>query len=307
MGCICTRESVTVDGRRFHVRGRLGEGGFSYVDLVEDGSSHKKYALKRIVCHSETDQKVALAEVEYMRKLSHPNLLPLEAADIHQAHDKSRSAISEVLIVMPFYRRGTIHDEFDVLNAGGNHIDLPRVLRLFLGICEGVKALHTMKPSPLSHRDLKPANVLLTDDDVPVLMDFGSMGPARVEIKTRAEARQLQDLAAERCSMPYRPPELFNVESETVVDERVDIWSLGCTLYALCYHESPFDKTYQQGGSIALAVLGNNIKFPENDPYPSEVRDLIQYMLVINAADRPFINAVISRTETLQSTSSNRV
>lgn len=71
---------------------------------MEDGSSHKKYALKRIVCHSETDQKVALAEVEYMRKLSHPNLLPLEAADIHQAHDKSRSAISEVLIVMPFYR-----------------------------------------------------------------------------------------------------------------------------------------------------------------------------------------------------------
>lgn len=34
--------------------------------------------------------------------------------------------------------------------------------------------------------------MLLTDDDVPVLMDFGSMGPARVEIKTRAEARQLQ-------------------------------------------------------------------------------------------------------------------
>ena len=39
---------------------------------------------------------------------------------------------------------------------------------------------------------MKPANVLLSDDDTPVLMDFGSMGPARLEIKTSKEARALQ-------------------------------------------------------------------------------------------------------------------
>lgn len=37
-------------------------------------------------------------------------------------------------------------------------------------------------------------------------------------------ARTLQDIAAERCSMPYRAPELFNVESYCMVDERTDIW-----------------------------------------------------------------------------------
>lgn len=42
--------------------------------------------------------------------------------------------------------------------------------------------------------------------------------------------------------------------------------SLGCTLYAMCFHESPFDQAYQRGDSIALAVLAGNIKFPNDDP-----------------------------------------
>lgn len=37
-------------------------------------------------------------------------------------------------------------------------------------------------------------------------------------------AQTLQDIAAERCSMPYRAPELFNVESYCMIDERTDIW-----------------------------------------------------------------------------------
>eukprot|EP00121_Abeoforma_whisleri_P010443 Awhi_evm1s9632 len=52
---------------------------------------------------------------------------------------------------------------------------------------------------------------MLTETDVPVLIDFGSMCKARVKIKNRREAMILQDDAAERCSMPYRAPELFDV------------------------------------------------------------------------------------------------
>lgn len=34
----------------------------------------------------------------------------------------------------------------------------------------------------------------------------------------------VQDIAAERCTMPYRSPELFNVENGHRLDEKVDIW-----------------------------------------------------------------------------------
>ena len=41
-------------------------------------------------------------------------------------------------------------------------------------------------------RDIKPQNVMLSDSDAPVLMDFGSMGPATVEIKNSYQARAMQ-------------------------------------------------------------------------------------------------------------------
>jgi serine/threonine kinase 16 len=78
--------------------------------------------------------------------------------------------------------------------------------------------------SMIDCRDVKPHNVMLKADGTPVLMDFGSMGYARHEVKNASEATALQDLAAERCSMAYRAPELFSVQTHDVIDEKVDIW-----------------------------------------------------------------------------------
>lgn len=60
---------------------------------------------------------------------------------------------------------------------------------------------------------------------------IGSVAPARVKVCGNQEAQTLQDLAAERCSMPYRAPELFNVESYCMVDERTDIWVRNSLLF----------------------------------------------------------------------------
>lgn len=53
---------------------------------------------------------------------------------------------------------------------------------------------------------------------------LGSTAIARVNVENLVEAQNLQDLAAERCSMPYRAPELFNVEKNTTVNEKTDVW-----------------------------------------------------------------------------------
>ena len=126
-------------------------------------------------------------------------------------------------------------------------------MRLFRIICEAVAAFHNCQPHPLAHRDLKTANILIDDNFNPIIMDLGnfrypftcysngnvvmiminslffyfasgSATRARVEITNSAEARKLEDIAAERSSMPYRAPELFNIPSQTMIDERTDIW-----------------------------------------------------------------------------------
>ena len=54
--------------------------------------------------------------------------------------------------------------------------------------------------------------------------------------------------------MTYRPPELYHVATGSLVDERTDIWSLGCLLFALMHFRGPFDAVYERGDSVALAV-----------------------------------------------------
>jgi serine/threonine kinase 16 len=151
--------------------------------------------------------------------------------------------------------------------------------------------LYVLTHYVLAHRDIKPGNVLIADDGkTPILMDFGSVARARVNITSRQQAIAQQDLAAQQCSMPYRAPELFDVKTDTVLDEKVDIWSLGCTLYAMAYGQSPFE-------AMALAVLNGQFKFPTDSElerlYGQGLRDFISWMLTINPSERPDIHQVI--------------
>ncbi|GLB40351.1 putative protein kinase superfamily protein [Lyophyllum shimeji] len=152
---------------------------------------------------------------------------------------------------------------------------------------------------PYAHRDLKPGNIMIADDGVtPILMDFGSTVKARIHIENRSQALLQQDIAAEQSTMAYRAPELFDVKTGQTLDEKVDIWSLGCTLYALAYSHSPFENTQttEQGGSIAMAVLNAQYKHPSS-AYSRGLKDLIDGMLKVNPADRPDIHTVIQMTD----------
>ncbi|TFK33205.1 Pkinase-domain-containing protein [Crucibulum laeve] len=151
---------------------------------------------------------------------------------------------------------------------------------------------------PYAHRDLKPGNVMIADDGTtPILMDFGSTMKARIPIENRSQALLQQDIAAEQSTMAYRAPELFDVKTGVSLDEKVDIWSLGCTLFALAYSHSPFENTQttEQGGSIAMAVLNAQYKHPQS-AYSEGLKDLINVMLKVNPKDRPDIHEVIQMT-----------
>ncbi|KAF5337903.1 hypothetical protein D9758_013090 [Tetrapyrgos nigripes] len=156
----------------------------------------------------------------------------------------------------------------------------------------------TTEVVPYAHRDLKPGNVMIADDGAtPILMDFGSTTKARIYIENRSQALLQQDIAAEQSTMAYRAPELFDVKTGITIDEKVDIWSLGCTLFALAYSHSPFENTQttEQGGSIAMAVLNARYKHP-NSAYSQGLKDLIDSMLKLDPKERPDIHQVIEMT-----------
>jgi len=299
MGCVLMKSSLTIEGQKYVIKKQVAEGGFSTVELAENTTTKRLVAIKRITCHSIQDQNMAKYEIEVHRKLKHDNIIRLIGSNIAGEADIVHNITSEATLVLPYYPRGALHTELERRAKTDNHIQENVIIDLFSSICSAVKELHTCDP-PLAHRDIKPHNVLLEKDFTPVLMDLGSVAPARVSIRNTRDAQFLQDTAAERCSMTYRPPELFMVPSNCDITEKTDIWSLGCLLYALMYFKSPFDSVYEHGDSVALAVQSGKTDFPKSSQnYSTGIKDLVLKMLNLDISFRPSIDNVLDELEDL--------
>jgi serine/threonine kinase 16 len=154
-----------------------------------------------------------------------------------------------------------------------------------------------------AHRDIKPANVMLSKDGIPVLCDLGSCSRAKIKVSTRSQALTLQDFFAEHCTLPYRAPELLDVQTGSLIDEKVDIWSLGCTLYALLFGCSPFEyEEMENGGNMNMAIGSAKFEFPRNktDIYSDDVKELITWCLTLEVNDRPRIEQVLQKALEIQ-------
>lgn len=194
------------------------------IDLVENNTTRTKFALKRITCHSIEDQEIALREIELMGRINSENVVRVIDHAITGQADIVVNATSEVYIVLPYYKNGSLQDHLNFRARNRDSMPEGQVLQLFLGICEGLRAFHEAQPEPLAHRDLKTANICLSNGMEPIIVDLGSAATARLQIRGQQEAQKLKDLAEERCSIVYRAPELFSVESYCMIDERTDIW-----------------------------------------------------------------------------------
>ena len=167
-------------------------------------------------------------------------------------------------------------------------------------------------------------NIMIDDNgQSPILMDLGSLAPSPIAITSRSLALAVQDTAAEHSTMPYRAPELFDVKTGTVVDTKVDIWSLGCTLYACLVGKSPFEaRSEETGGSLSLCVLGGDWRFPDEGPAEAKrgkqrvvdaeqqgankkkedaisepVKDIVRQCLFVEPAERPDIDQLTELVE----------
>jgi serine/threonine kinase 16 len=274
----------------------LAEGGFSRVFLVKDAASKEVMALKQILCHEKSALEIAKRELLILRSVHHPNVVEL----LDHASQTSRQTPSarEFLLLFPFYARGTVWDAILHAQEDGRRpwpFSERDALHLFIDACAGCAALHA---AGFTHRDVKPLNVLLRDDGRGVLMDVGSAAPRRQEVRTRQEARLLEEEAATHCTAPYRPPELYHVDPGMVIDEKVDTWSLGCTLYAMAFGHSPFEN--ERDGVLRLAIMDGRFSFPQGrlhrgNSYSDGFCDIICSALKASPAERPGTGDLVSR------------
>jgi serine/threonine kinase 16 len=322
LNCFPGSPTLRINSRSFKIQRLLGEGGFSYVYLVEDTATHELFALKKIRCPFGAESvQLAMREVDAYRLFAHvPSIISAHDHSVATERGADEST-KTVYILLPYFRRGNLQD---MINANlVNHAAFPerRLMLLFLGVCKALRAMHEYRAPvqrmemgreddvpggaatagrtrgkrteedeegeqerPLmesenqisegrkikayAHRDIKPGNIMIDDTgSAPILMDLGSVAPSPIPVTSQSLALQIQDTAAEHSTMPYRAPELFDVQNGSVIDTKTDIWSLGCTLYACLVGKSPFEmRSDETGGTLSLCVLGGDWRFPDEGP-----------------------------------------
>jgi serine/threonine kinase 16 len=152
--------------------------------------------------------------------------------------------------------------------------------------------------------------MIADDGKTPILMDLGSIAPSPTHVTSRSMAIAVQDTAAEHSTMPYRAPELFDVKTGSTIDTKVDIWSLGCTLYACLVGKSPFEaRSEETGGSLSICILGGDWRFPDEAPQrgkqktPVEdaitesVKEVVRRCLKVEPNERPDVDELIRIVE----------
>jgi serine/threonine kinase 16 len=320
-----------INDNRFRIIRQIGEGGFAFVYLVKDvnatsssgpssGAAAKikskhpscvsddgMYAVKKVLIQTREQLDLVRDEIRVSSLFKHENLLPLLDHAIIAVKGPQGSWNHEAYLLFPVHLGGTLFDNAMVMQSKKEFYPTLTVLQIFRQVCAGLKLMHSHDP-PYAHNDVKPGNVLLThrkgQPPLAILMDFGSARLASREIRSRSEALQLQEWAAEHCSAPYRAPELWDCPSHADIDERTDVWSLGCTLYAIMYNVSPFEYALgESGGSLQLAVVNAQIKWPPgpDPPYPEALHQFVVWMLQPQPTVRPHIDDVIIHVDKLLS------
>lgn len=281
---------VQVGSHRVIIDKYLSEGGFAHVYVVTlpravDGK--EKAVLKRVAVPDKDHLAEMRTEVETMKRLRGHKAI-VKYIDSHASSLKNGGF--EVFLLMEWCNGGGL---IDFMNTRlQNRLTEPEILKIFTDVAEGVACMHYLKP-PLMHRDLKVENVLITMDGSTrtfKLCDFGSAAVARPAATSAAEGRIIEDDVQRHTTLQYRSPEMIDVYRKQPIDEKSDIWALGCFLYKLCYYTTPFEAVGQN------AILNASFKFPGYPRFSDELKLLIATMLSEQPSKRPNIYQVLAKS-----------
>ena len=233
--------SSTADARHiqhYELIRELGRGGMGVVHLARDLRLGRLVAIKQLTKPGHQQERF-LAEARATARCRHENIVVLLDIGIHG---------EQPYLVFEYLRGQTLRQwmeartggVFDMQDSSGSFGQRPtplasiRAVELIVPVVRALVCAHDMG---IIHRDLKPANILLTEDGITKVLDFGvaKIGAVREDLAGEDAAGSDEPLAltalgARLGTLPYMSPEQLAGE---VIDHRSDIWAVGIILYEL--------------------------------------------------------------------------
>jgi eukaryotic-like serine/threonine-protein kinase len=181
----------------------IGSGGFAMVYSAYRTSDGRKVAVKIPISSSERTGKSFLHEIKVWETLHHPNIVEVLATNI---------------LPVPYVEMEYVAGSLERLAKPIDPVTAARIVR---GITEGIRYAHRRR---CIHRDIKPQNILLSEEMIPKITDWGIS-------KVLEDPHKKTTVAG--FSLAYAAPEQIAPEKFGGTDERTDIYQIGAVFYEL--------------------------------------------------------------------------
>jgi len=263
----------------FQILAPLGRGGMGRVFLARDHRSGGLLALKVLPPRRARAEERILArfqrEMDMSQRVAHPHLALTYEAGVCQG---------VYYIAMEFIPGRSL---FRLIMDEGP-LKVARAAHLF---AEAAAALQHAHAQGLVHRDIKPSNIMVTPNDHAKVLDLGLALMQGENVEDRAVVGGQGYVVG---SMDYIAPE--QTTDAARVDERADIYGLGCTLYFALTGRPPFP-----GGTSIEKIQRHRSREPEslthlNPAVPGPFAGLVARMMAKKPGDR-MASATVVRAE----------
>jgi len=216
-------------GGEYAIDGVLGSGGMAVVYRARDLRRPRQVAIK--VLRSDVAKLIGaerfLREIAVTAAFTHPHILPLlDSGETIDAVGRSCP-----YYVMPLITGESLEDRL----LKERRLPLRDAIRLTREILEAIRYAHE---HGVIHRDIKPANILLSDGHA-VVADFGVARPMAGSPRAESGGKAITEFGFIVGTPEYMSPE--QALGDERVDERCDLYAVGCVLYEMVVGTPPFE------------------------------------------------------------------
>ncbi|WP_274031978.1 serine/threonine-protein kinase [Streptomyces sp. MMBL 11-1] len=212
---------TVIDGR-YELLEPIGSGGMGEVWKAHDRRLRRLVAVKGLLDRNAMTAATQTAAMQRARREAEA-IAKIEHQNVVTVHDQVETD-HQIWIVMKLLEARSLGD----LLSGDGVLAVPRAANIGLQILQGLRAVHA---ASVVHRDVKPGNVLVRDDGLAILVDFG--------IATFEGADRVTRSGSVIGTPSYLAPELFAPASPGPAPAS-DLWALGITLYEMVEGRVPF-------------------------------------------------------------------
>jgi len=246
----------------YKILAKLGGGGMGVVYKAEDTRLKRTVALKFLppdLTRDEESKKRFVHEAQAASALQHLNICTI--------HDIDETPEGQLFIVMDCYEGETLKKKIE-----RGPLTIEEVLDVALQVAQGLQKAHE---KGIVHRDIKPANILIANDGVVKILDFGL-----AKLSGRTSVTRTGSTLG---TAAYMSPEQVQ---GIAVDARSDLFSLGVVMYEMATGKPPFAGEHEAALMYSIVNIDPPAPTSLNDTIPKGLEAIVVKLLEKDPAKR---------------------